>query len=298
MFHRIIVGFDGTDGGRDALALATSLAAANAAILVVGAFPYEVSPSRGVLGDYAARMYEETQALLDEAVVSSDPRVRNRVILDWSAGRALHLAATDEDADLIVIGSAHRGPIGRVLLGDVSRSTLHGAPCAVAVAPRGYDKRSTQEISKIGVGFNGTDESDAALAVAASIAAETHGELRLLTAVASPIAFAPGYAYTFDWTEIEADNRRYAEQQLAEAKASLEVPAQTEALSGDPGLLLEQLSEQVDLVVAGSRGWGAVRSVVLGSTTDRLVHHAHCPVLVVPGPVAVSEPRPEQGVHA
>lgn len=49
------------------------------------------------------------------------------------------------------------------------------------------------------------------------------------------------------------------------------------------------MSEHVDLIVAGSRGWGATHRVMLGSTTNRLTHHVHCPVIVVPSPVADSK---------
>ena len=56
---------------------------------------------------------------------------------DGSPGRALHLAAKRHHASLIVVGSAHRGIIGRVLAGDVTMGTLHGAECPVIVAPQG-----------------------------------------------------------------------------------------------------------------------------------------------------------------
>lgn len=294
MFNRIVVGVDGLDGGRDAIALAKALAADNADIVLLTAIAYEASQNRDWI-DYSAPMREETSAMLESAA-SGDDRCRTRVIADWSPGRALHQVADEMHADLIVVGSAHRGPVGRLILGDVSRSTLHGAPCAVAVAPRGFRERPRDTLSTIGVGVNGTRESDAALEAAAQIAADTGARLHLLCAVAIPAAFAATYAYAYDWTEIEADSRRVAEQQLAEIAKSLDVPVEIEALGGNAGKLLEKLSEDVDLIVAGSRGWGAAKAVVLGSTTNRLVHHAHCPVMVIPSPVAVAVPK--EALHA
>ncbi len=100
---------------------------------------------------------------------------------------------------------------------------------------------------------------------------------------------APSYAYAYDWTEVMAANRLEAGKELEATIGSLKVPAEPEVVDGDAGRALEDLSEHVDLVVAGSRGWGAGRSIVLGSTTDRLTHHAHCPVLVIPSPAGDRE---------
>ena len=84
------------------------------------------------------------------------------VVADGSPGRALHNAAASHDGDLIVVGSAHRGRVGRVLAGDVTAGTLHGAPCPVLVAPRGHSA-SAREARTIGVGVDGSRESRAAL---------------------------------------------------------------------------------------------------------------------------------------
>ncbi len=284
MFTRIIVGIDGNDGGRDALALAGRLASADTEIVVVNAFAYEQRPNRGSLGGYEELLREDAHKVLAE-ITQGDARYRTAAIPDTSPGRALHDEAERRRADLIVIGSCHRGVVGRVLLGDVSRATLHGAPCPVAVAPHGYREHADQPIHTIGVGFNATPESAAALGFATAMARDITGQVRVLTAVATPPSTARSYAYTFDWTEHEAAHRLAAEQELAEATSSLEVSVETETIDASPGVALEGLSEHVDLIVAGSRGWGAARRVVLGSTTDRLTHHAHCPVIVVPSPV-------------
>ncbi|HZO36035.1 MAG TPA: universal stress protein [Solirubrobacteraceae bacterium] len=295
MFTTLVVGIDGADGGRDALELAHALAGEHSDVILVTVVPDQTTPIRASDGAYTKLVRDDARTRL-ESVAATDPRYRSWVAGDSSPARALHDVAAETNADLIVVGSAHRGAIGRILLGDVSRSVLHGAPCTVAVAPRGFHAHPHTSIATIGVGVNSTRESDAALALAAELAEEAGASLRLLTAVAIPTAMAPAYAYAYNWTDIEADNRTFAEQHLTELKGSLNVPADTVVVSANAAIALEELSGDVDVIVAGSRGWGAAKVVVLGSTTDRLVHHAHCPVLVVPGPVAARQP--EEAVHA
>jgi hypothetical protein len=66
--------------------------------------------------------------------------------------RALHEAADELGASMIVAGSSHRGPAGRVVPGGVGERLLHAAPCAVALAPRGY-ARPAGGLGRIGVAF-------------------------------------------------------------------------------------------------------------------------------------------------
>jgi nucleotide-binding universal stress UspA family protein len=190
-----------------------------------------------------------------------------------------------------VLGSCHRGTIGGVVLGDVSRATLHGAPCPVAVVPHGYRAPARGPIRTIGVGFNGSEQSRAALDFAVKLADAVGGDLRIVSAVQTSTAMASayGYAYAYDWSGLAADGRHAAAQELEEAAAGVDVPVETEIVAESPGIALEHLSERVDLVVAGSRGWGSTHRVVLGSTTDHLTHHASSPVIVVPSPVAAVE---------
>ncbi|HEY8582999.1 MAG TPA: universal stress protein, partial [Capillimicrobium sp.] len=84
------------------------------------------------------------------------------------------------------------------------------------------------------------------------------------------------------WVELTDDLRGDARGALDEAIAALGVPAEGEIVEGHAGRRLAELSGSVDLLVCGSRGWGAPRRVVLGSTSDHVIHHASCPVLVVP----------------
>jgi len=94
-------------------------------------------------------------------------------------GRGLHEQAEAQGADLIVVGSCSRGLLGRAMLGDDTRAALNGTPCAVAVAARGYATASTP-LMRIGVGYDGSPESTAALAVARELARATKGSVSAL----------------------------------------------------------------------------------------------------------------------
>ena len=283
MFRKIIVGVDGREPGSDAVALGQELAGADAEIVLLHAFPYDARPGRELLGHYEDRMRAEALSVLHEE--AEDARFELHAVPDVSPARALQHEAEAEGADLIVVGSCHRGVVGRVLLGDVSRAVMHGAPCPVAVAPRGY-RRQGRPIRVIGVGMDDSDEARAAAELAAGIASERDGDLRLLSAISLPAKLAASYAVVFDWPQLLEEHRNAAKAMLSTTIERLNLPATTDVVEGLADAELEKLSHAVDVLVLGSRGWGAVKRVVLGSTSDRVTHHASCPVIVVPGPVS------------
>jgi nucleotide-binding universal stress UspA family protein len=162
---------------------------------------------------------------------------RTIAIADTSPARGLHRCAGQEHADLLVIGSAHHGPAGRILLGDVARAAL----------ARVFDAR---------------------LVVRQIIDYD-----RLPTLAGHALASTDG---------VVAEIRAEPETSLAAAVADLDVEVDARAVSGMLALELDALTAVVDLMVCGSRGWGAAHRVTLGSTSDRLIHHAPCPVLVIP----------------
>lgn len=89
-----------------------------------------------------------------------------------------------------------------------------------------------------------------------------------------------------DIEELAEELRDDAQQRLDAVLAALPhadgVTITAEAVVGSAADRLEELSRQVGLVVTGSRGYGTIRRVVLGSTADRLIHRSPSPVIVVP----------------
>jgi len=205
-----------------------------------------------------------------------------------SPAAALHTAAAEHAADLIAIGSAHHGPVGRLLLGDAGRGVLHDAPCAVAVAPRDY-REAAEPVRRIVVGFDASPEAEAALALAAQLTAARGGSVTCCTAWDIPTTASAGMYYMTELDSVMADVEREARQRQADARFAYPGVA-GDVRRGRPRAVLEEASQGADLLVVGSRGAGALRRVALGSTSDHLVHHAQCPVLVVPRPaVAATE---------
>jgi nucleotide-binding universal stress UspA family protein len=280
MFTKVIVGHDGLAGGDDALALARVLAP-GAELVLATAYAYGTLPSRAALLGYGDALRDDAERSLRSVRDAADlPDARIVTVPNTSPSRALHRLAEEEHADLLVIGSAHHGTLGRMLLGDVARATLHGAPCPVAVAPHAF---AGGPITTIGVACNNEPEAKLAAVLAADVGATLGARVLVRDVVESDLwATVAGHPIMIDLEEILDDARESARARLEETCAGLPGAVEPSVVVGTTAEQLDVLAGQVDLLVCGSRGWGAVRRVVLGSTADRLIHHASCPVLVVP----------------
>jgi nucleotide-binding universal stress UspA family protein len=277
MFQKLIVGVDGLQGGRDAIALAGAIQAATGAELtLVHAYPTAGDDVDRSDNRHAAIAALET-AREDAGIEASIQAVGERV-----PPRALHAVAADQDADAIVVGSSHHGKIGRVLLGDVAADTLADAPCAVAIAPRGQALRNGG-ITRIGVAFDGSPEAEAAVDAAAELAGETGAAIELVTVIHPPSPWGLASGYAFDWTEVESELRTAALAALDRRIDDFEgVRAEGRVVVGVTGTALTAFSKTVDMLFTGSRGGGVAHRLVLGSTSRHLAAHAASAIVVVP----------------
>lgn len=208
--------------------------------------------------------------------------VETQAYLGGSPAGILTRIAEREDFDAIVIGSPHRGALGRVMIGSVASSLLNGAPADVAVAPRGYANSDHEAPRAIAVGYDGAPESRVALRHAEAIAHRSNAKLEILTVVRPPVV-APVMVPGISAPSLPAE----PEKMLGEALESVDsiLPAECARLDGDPALELARACiEDVDLLVVGSRGYGPVMRVLLGSVSRQVLHKARCPVLVAKRP--------------
>jgi nucleotide-binding universal stress UspA family protein len=281
MFRTIIVGYDGPGRGGEAIALAEALRdPRDGTLLLTTAFPPAPVPA-GVFilpDDYR----EPTEAMLETARTELEGRLPVRTTaVGASPARALTEVAEHEHADLVVIGSSHHGPIGRVAPGATAERLLTGAPCAVAVAPRGY---AGTDVRRLGVAYDGSPEAEAALRAAEALALERNAALTCYCVVEPPpvtrsvIAAGTGS----EWPSVTA--KEHARQLLYyvtdHRPRGLEL--ETVLLHGHAAeQIARRTAGHVDVLFAGSRGYGPLHRALVGSVSGALVRDAGCPVVVM-----------------
>ncbi|HEX6117756.1 MAG TPA: universal stress protein, partial [Solirubrobacterales bacterium] len=150
------------------------------------------------------------------------------------------------------------------------------APCEVAIAPRGYARGERSKIGRIGVAYDGMPESELALNEAIRIVKAAGAELEVITV-------APNFDPMLG-VSIEPLRDHYRDKLEHGIEAAREAGLEVEGLllDGDPADALALHGVELDLLVLGSRGYGPLRHVLLGSTSTKVIRTAPSPVLVVP----------------
>jgi nucleotide-binding universal stress UspA family protein len=285
MFENVIVGVDGRPAGRDAIELARRLVSPEGKLTLANVHSGELVPVNAVTPGLAADERGASHELLQRERAQSDLDAETELVsfLALSPGRGLHDLAEERGADLLVVGSCGRGMLGRAMLGDDTRAALNGAPCAVAIAARGYAEHPLP-LASVGVGYDGSPESETALAAARAVAAQQRAKLLALEVVSIPT-----YSFTGITPPALGDT---IDALIKDAKERLKAIDGVEgrAVYGLPGEELAAFSDEVNLLVVGSRNYGPLRRLVVGSTSDYLERHARCSLLALPRKAGAQKP--------
>lgn len=222
-------------------------------------------------------------------------------------GEDLGALARAHGADLVVLGSTHRGPVGRVVPGATVERLLGEPPCAVAVAPPGFAERpldgdvrqplagsddTDPGLRVIGVGFDASPAARSALATATELALANNAALRVY-AVAPKLPRVPGAESDGPARPSQAhpSQAQWLQEQLHAAVS--ELPSAARALPvyirGFPAEELVKAARiGVDLLVLGSRAGGPVRRLLHHSVTSAVLQRTDCPLLIAPERVAAA----------
>jgi nucleotide-binding universal stress UspA family protein len=281
MSKPILVGLDPLREDSAPLHLASALARATGAPLIaVASYLHDPISNAGSAGEVDRDLHDHASAKLAE--LAGDSGARLVAARGSSPARVLHELAQEHEAALIVVGSTRRGPLGRLAPGSTAERLLDGASCPVAVATG--ELAADWQPRHIGVGYIDLEEGREALRAAAALALAANATLRAVTAVepgwTSSSVIQP-YALA---GPLEGGGEPAARKALARALGTLpdHVQASFKVERAQPAESLAAFSREVDLLVCGSRGYGPLRSVLLGGVTHRLTREAHCPVIVVP----------------
>lgn len=261
----VLIGFDGSEHAQDAARFAGLLAGAIGTD--IQAVHVQVRPTGE---DNGLKEPDEAGDLGD-----GEP-LRVRVVEAKSAAAGLYAVAEAEAPAMLVVGTTHQHGIGKLLHGSVPGRLLAGLSCPLVVVPAGYV--APGRVRVIEVGFDASDESTAALAFAAQLGDSLGATLRVVAAAPplNPNVAAAGVGIA-----------EHLEKALRGAVA--ELPSDLRALpifsrSKASAELLAKADEGVDLIVLGSRSYGPLHSVLLGSVSTAVIERASCPVLITPRP--------------
>jgi nucleotide-binding universal stress UspA family protein len=160
------------------------------------------------------------------------------------------------------------------------------------VAPFGYAERSAEPVRVVAVGYDLSSESEAAVDLAAELAAAAEGTIRILTVdeprsarYADLMAGSAGVPYE--------DSRDRLRARVMKRRDDLPRALRADARirSGFPVTeLIDELEQGVDLLVIGSRGYGPIGRALVGSVAADVIRAAPCPVVLVPRALVVHEP--------
>jgi nucleotide-binding universal stress UspA family protein len=283
MYRNVIVGVDGREGGRDAAVLAAQLASPGASLMLTWV---NLSATAGHESNLDLERASDSSlpAMLElELNLCRQPANLRRVTAN-SVGAGLEKTAERLGADLIVVGSSRRHGVTRLLFGDDVKSVIHRSALTVAVAPPSYVQKEV-DLRRIGVGWDGSPESEVALAHAGLLAREQSAELTVRHVVAPPY-------YPVGWGMVAAPiDDPGVELAAAQERFTHVDGVEVEHVHGAVGQELVALSQTVDLLVCGSRRNGAMRQIAVGSTSEFLTRRVEVPLLIAPSTDAASVGR-------
>ena len=312
MAARLLIAFDGSAAAEAAVrAAATLFPGARAAVLTIHEPAIGAVPAfRAGGGLMSPELVEHNVAELErelvaEAQATAAEGAKLMVAMGLTAESAVArsarqpwepilAAAAESEADVVVCGSRGRGAVARSVLGSTSSSLLHHAQRSVLIVP----EAETLPDGPALIAYDGSPAAREAIAAAG----------RLLPGRAAHVVHAWESPYrrsvsgralrrapVTEIREVTADLetllRETAEEAVAEGvelarAAGLEAAGEAVESGSAAWRVLAATAETRDaaVVVVGSQGHGAVASVLLGSVSAGLVHHAERPTLVVRTP--------------
>jgi nucleotide-binding universal stress UspA family protein len=285
---RIVVGVDGSAHADRALRWAAAEAQLRAAEVEL-VHSYVMPLHRPPLGTSSRALAEAT---MDQTVA------RNREALGqvkWSttlvpvlgSSYAHALMEAGDEADMVVLGSRGLGGFAELILGSTSCRTAGHAPCPVAVI-RGEGEIPGRDGGRaIVVGVDGSRAARRALRWALDEAELRAAPLTVVHGYAAPTALRlSGAAHDRQRAQMRSAARERASGLVERALATVGVPSGVQVdrilAAGSPADALLQAADSAALVVVGTRGYGALGRMVMGSVSHHVLTHAHGPVVVAP----------------
>jgi nucleotide-binding universal stress UspA family protein len=197
----------------------------------------------------------------------------------------------EKDIDLVITATRGRSGLKRIILGSVTERLMRTLTCPLLVVNSPEHKFVSAadqviKLEKILVGCDFSPDSGQAFKHALSLAQEFQAELHLAHVIEPPTQSG---LHKEDKPVLEEMQQNYQDLLIRKLKEMVPAEArnwctpQTGLLEGQPyeEIVTYAESKDIDMIVLGVRGHGLVKTLFLGSTTDRVVRRSPCPVLSV-----------------
>jgi universal stress protein E len=294
---RILVGTDFSPTAKVAVDWAIELARQQGArveiihaVTVPPSVPEYVSPGALAPGPFFdEEVRRAAQTRLDEEAASL--RAKGIEVETWLSLGTPSMVISDRAAETsalaIVIGTRGLTGLRHVLLGSTAERLVQKAPCPVLVV-HPEDLGRHRAIRTILLPTDFSEDAERAIHTAQRLLAPSpDARLTLLHAFNLPIEYTaygpiPTSVHYLQDTGLDAERRL---QELTDRLTGEGLAVDWVAREGDPSVVIVEEAErrQVDLIAMGSHGRSGLRHLLLGSTAERVVQHASCPVMTVRG---------------
>jgi nucleotide-binding universal stress UspA family protein len=293
----VVVGIDGTEQSIGALRWAAREARRRGcSVRMVTAYSPPVFSGSGFDTGYAmvdeatlARGVEEMLEHAAEQIRGVAVPLRATLETGDPSGALLELSRT---AELLVLGSRGRGGLLGRLLGTVSTAVPAHAKCPTGVVPLPWAREHLHPeeipdtralVDRVVVGSDGSDQARAAMLDAAE-------QARLLGVPLHVICALPPVSGALAWMPTPVDFERMVEDVSRALQGGVDwlrswfpdLEIGSELAEGTPVQVLVEQTRRNNLVVLGTRGRGGFAGMLLGSTSQGVLHNAVGPVLIVP----------------
>ena len=303
MFKKLMVPLDGSKTAESALPYARALAERMEAdvellgVIDLTEISANASAATAVLSNNLRSSGRPDQYLTQ--IAKSFPRIRTRCRVEQGTAAEVIVDAAAADKDTLIVMASHgRSGIRRWLLGSVAEKVLRGASNPLLLIRASEEKAPTDGQAPFGsivVPLDGSELGELALVPAVELAQSLKIEIVLARAYELPAtsycraddfpssaaAFIPSYAELVEETSREA--REYIDLKMKELRSQGLAQIRSQVLEGAPAEKIMDLAcnTKDSLIVMCTRGRSGLKRWVLGSVTEKIVHHSSGPVLVV-----------------
>ncbi|MDH4230980.1 MAG: universal stress protein [Nitrospirota bacterium] len=284
MYNTIVVGFDGSEYSRAALIESANRIRKHGGKLILLSAVYFDEEEYGNKPEQLEKRMTSGQKLCSQAkdMVQKEFGIEiESLVCEGEPHEVIARTAQEKNADLIAMGTHGRRGIKRFIMGSVTSGVIGNASCDVLVVKK-QCTACTGVYESLLVPFDGSEFSKKALSHARALSKDDGAEITALYVI-------PRYEEMIGFMKTDAIKDslyREAGRIIEMAKEGVTGNGATLATAIEEGHAADKIVEMAnkmksDLIVIGSHGWRGVSKAILGSTTERVIMDASCPILVV-----------------